>query len=42
MNDMSETKIMAEKLIDSRSALFKMLRDLDLSYRELKKTPFKP
>lgn len=37
MNDISGIRIMAEKLVDGRSALFNMLRDLDLSYRELKK-----
>ena len=37
MNDFNEIKTMGKKLVDNRSAFFNMLRDLDLSYRELKK-----
>ena len=37
MNDFNEIRTMGKKLVDNRSAFFNMLRDLDLSYRELKK-----
>jgi hypothetical protein len=33
----AEIKKMEKKLLDSRTAFFNMLRDLDFSYKELKK-----
>jgi len=37
MNDISEIQIIERKLVDNRSAFFNLLRDPDLSNREIKK-----